>query len=177
MHSCILVGTFELHSRRIRAAFELHLSRIRGIQTAFEMHSGVLVGSFELHSSSIRAAFEQQSKDSDGIRSAFQLDSLSTQNIKIDSDSNRDAFEVHWGHSIFLVQTFQMYLSCIWAAILRFRPHSKCIPVGFLKYWKYQNRFRQPSRCILASWLGNSNCIRAAFERQSKIPTAFEVNY
>ena len=40
----------------------------------------------------VPTAFEHKIKDSDGIRGAFQLNSC---NIKIDSGSNRDAFEVH----------------------------------------------------------------------------------
>ena len=59
---------------------------------------------------------------------------------------------------------------------LRFRRHSKWI----IKYQEDRNRFRRHSRCILASWSGHSNCIRAAIERQSKdsdgIRSAFQLD-
>ena len=43
--------------------------------------------------------------------------SLSTENIELDSHSNRHAFEVHSGRSCILVGTFQLHSSRIRAAI------------------------------------------------------------
>ena len=128
------------------------------------MHSRciwVILAFWSGRSNSIRAAFVRQLrgnlKTPTGIRSAFQMNSLSTENIEIDSHCNRDAFEVHSGHSF----CWSGHSKCILTA---FEPHSS----GNLKIPTVFKVHSGHSCPLVGTFQLHLSRIRAAVERQSK---------